>query len=368
MSAHLDDLPELVSRLVGIDSVNPSLVPGGAGEAEVAAFVASWAADCGLAVETIASDAARPNVVVRAPGRGGGRTLLLCGHLDTVGVGAMFAPFDARLDGDRLLGRGAVDMKSGVGAALVACRAALELGLAGDVVVACVADEEHSSLGVQEVLAGGLTADGAVVTEPTNGEAIVAHKGFVWSEVTFRGHAAHGSRADEGVDAIAKAGSVLVGLGALDATLGVMLHPLLGRGSVHAGTIAGGAELSTYPGECVLTIERRTLPGETAETVEAEITGLLAGTDAVARTLLVREPFAVDANADIVRLVCAASGAATAGAPYWTDAAFIGAAGIPTVLYGPSGDGAHADEEWVSLSSVEAVARTLIAVASEFCA
>jgi acetylornithine deacetylase len=367
MSTHVDDLPELVSRLVGIDSVNPSLVAGGAGEAEAAAFVASWAQQGGLSASTVGSSE-RPSVVVRAPGRGGGRTLLLCGHLDTVGVGAMSGPFDARLDGDRLFGRGAFDMKAGVAAALVACRAALELGLAGDVVVACVADEEHSSLGVQEVLAAGLTADAAIVTEPTGGEVIVAHKGFVWSEVTFRGHAAHGSRAQEGVDAIAKAGPVLVRLGALDTTLGVIGHPLLGRGSVHAGTIAGGAELSTYPGECVLTIERRTLPGETAETVEAEIAGLLAGTDALARTLLVREPFFVDPQAEIVRLVCSASGGATAGAPYWTDAAFLGSAGIPTVLYGPSGDGAHADEEWVSLASVDAVARTLIAVATEFCA
>jgi acetylornithine deacetylase len=259
-------------------------------------------------------------------------------------------------------------MKAGVAAALVACRAALEAGFAGDVVVACVADEEHSSLGVQEVLASGLRADAAIVTEPTGGEVIVAHKGFVWSEVTFRGHAAHGSRADEGVDAIAKAGPALVRLAALDMSLGATQHPLLGRGSVHAGVIAGGAELSTYPGECVLSIERRTLPGETAEGVEAEIAGLVAGSGATARTLLVREPFSVDADAEIVRLVCSAAGASTAGAPYWTDAAFIAAAGIPTVLYGPAGEGAHADEEWVSLSDTEAVARTLLAVASEFCA
>src|SRR4051795_2251755 len=177
--AGMDDLPELVSQLVGIDSVNPSLVEGGAGEAEIASFVAEWAASCGLSASVVGSE--RPSVVVRAPGRGGGRTLLLCGHLDSVGVGGMFEPFDARADGDRLLGRGAYDMKAGVAAALIACRAALSAGLAGDVVVACVADEEHASLGVQEVLAAGLTADAAIVTEPTGGAVIIAHKGFVWS-------------------------------------------------------------------------------------------------------------------------------------------------------------------------------------------
>ena len=364
----MDDLPDLISSLVSIDSVNPSLVEGGAGERAIAEFVSTWATEAGLSVETIAGDPARPSVIVRAPGSGGGRTLLLCGHLDTVGVGGMFEPFDARPDGDRLLGRGAYDMKAGVAGALIACRAALSAGLAGDVVVACVADEEHASLGVQEVLAAGLTADAAIVTEPTGGEVIIAHKGFVWSELTFHGVAAHGSAADAGVDAIAKAGPALVRLGALDTTLGVMLHPLLGRGSVHASLISGGSELSTYPEQCVLGIERRTLPGETAEVVEAEITGLLAGTGGTARTLLVREPFSVDPGAEIVRLVCeAAGGAKTAGAPYWTDAAFLGAAGIPTVLYGPSGEGAHANEEWVSLGDTAAVARTLLTVASQFC-
>jgi acetylornithine deacetylase len=151
--------------------------------------------------------------------------------------------------------------------------------------------------------------------------------------------------------------------------LGANLHPLLGRGSVHASLISGGTELSTYPGECVLALERRTLPGETQESVEAEITGLLAGAEASARTLLVREPFAIDPEAEIVGLVRdAAGGAAVAGAPYWTDAAFIAAAGIPAVLYGPSGDGAHADEEWVSVGDADNVAGALVKVVGEFCA
>jgi acetylornithine deacetylase len=368
MCSDMDDLGELISRLVRIGSVNPALVEGGAGEAEIAGFVEEWATACGLAVTRLEATPGRPSMIVRSVGTGGGRTLLLCGHLDTVGVAGMFEPFEARFDGDRLYGRGAYDMKAGVAAALVACLRASELGLRGDVVVACVADEEHASLGVQEALQH-VEADAAIVTEPTHGEVIIGHKGFMWSEISFRGHAAHGSRPEEGVDAIVAAGSALVRLGALDMMLGARVDPLLGRGSVHASLIRGGSELSSYPDECVLSLERRTLPGETAEAIAAEVASLYAGSDAVSRTLLVREPFAIPADSEIVRLVSgAAGGAKTAGAPYWTDAAFIAAAGIPTVLYGPSGAGAHASEEWVSVSDTERVLETLVTVAREFCA
>jgi acetylornithine deacetylase len=356
---------DLLSGLVAIDSVNPSLVPGGAGEGEIAAFIAAWARDAGLEATVLEATPPRPSVVVRAAGRGGGRTLLLCGHTDVVGVAGMTDPFVPRLEGDRLYGRGACDMKAGLAAALEACREAAALDLAGDVVVACVADEEHASLGVQEVLET-VRADAAIVTEPTGGEIVIAHKGFIWSELTFRGRAAHGSRPEEGVDAIVAAGPALVRLGELDASLPT--HELLGRGSVHASLISGGSELSSYPAECVLGIERRTLPGETRASVEADVAALIDGADASAQTLLVREPFAIDPAAEIVELVRAATGGApTAGAPYWTDAAFIAAAGIPTVLYGPTGEGLHAEVEWVGLESVATVQRALVTVARELC-
>jgi acetylornithine deacetylase len=361
------DTAELLSRLVAIDSVNPSLVPGGAGEAEAAAFVAGWAREAGLEADVLEATPGRPSVLVRARGSGGGRTLLLCGHLDTVGVAGMRDPHVPRVAGERLYGRGAYDMKAGVAAALGACAEAAALGLAGDVVVAAVADEEHASLGVQEIL-GAVRADAAIVPEPTEGELIVAHKGFVWAEIEVRGRAAHGSRPELGVDAIVSAGPILTALGELDAALGARTHPLLGRGSVHASLIAGGEELSSYPARCVVSLERRTLPGESAADVEAELAALIGGADASRRTLLVREPFAVAQDAEIVSLVRAAAGGATlAGAPYWTDAAFIAAAGIPTVLFGPGGEGAHADEEWVSLADTERVKRTFVAVASELC-
>jgi acetylornithine deacetylase len=248
---------------------------------------------------------------------------MLCAHLDTVGVEGMADPHTPRLDGDRFHGRGAYDMKSGLASALLACREA-----PGDVIVAAVADEEHASLGVQEVLAS-YTADAAIVTEPTELELIVAHKGFVWIEIEVEGRAAHGSRHEEGVDAIVKAGPILTGIGALDTRLQDRTHPLLGRGSVHASLIEGGAEMSSYPGRCTIGLERRTLPGETTEQVEAEIQRLVEG-NATHHTLLVREPFAVDPDAPIVEAVrAAAHDPPIAGAPYWADAAFIAAAGIP---------------------------------------
>jgi acetylornithine deacetylase len=319
-------------------------------------------------------------VIVRSRGTGGGRTLLLCGHIDTVAVEGMTDPHRPHVDGDRLYGRGAYDMKAGVAAALVACREAAALGLAGDVVVAAVADEEHASLGVQEALAA-VGADAAIVTEPTELELVVAHKGFVWAEIEVTGRAAHGSRPHLGVDAIVKTGPILTALGALDAALGQRTHPLLERGSVHASVIEGGIELSSYPGRCVLGLERRTLPGETAAGVEGELAALLercrAADPALAaepRTLLVREPFEIAHDAEIVEVVRAAAAEvlgeppAIGGASYWADAAFIAAAGIPTVMFGPGGEGAHADVEWVGVSDTVAVARTLTTVAARLCA
>jgi acetylornithine deacetylase len=375
-----DELIELTSRLVEIDSVNPSLVPGGAGEREIAAFVAGWARTAGLDAEVLEATRGRPSVVVRARGLGGGRTLLLCGHLDTVTVEGMNAPHSPRLEGDRLHGRGSYDMKGGVAAALVACRRAAALGLAGDVVVAAVADEEHASLGVQEALTA-LSADAAIVTEPTELEVVVAHKGFVWAEIEVSGRAAHGSRPHLGVDAIVKTGPILTALGQLDSDLGERTHPLVGRGSVHASVIEGGSELSSYPSRCTLGLERRTLPGETAADIDAELESLLdrcrsADPELVAslRTLLVREPFEVAPDADVVELVLEAAAEllsarpAIGGASYWADAAFLAAAGIPTVMFGPGGEGAHAAEEWVSIDDLMVVTRALTTVASRLCA
>jgi acetylornithine deacetylase len=369
------DVEALLAELVSIDSVNPALVPDGAGEAEIARFVARWAEEAGLAVEIVEPVPGRPSVVATAAGRGGGRSLMLNAHLDTVGVAGMAAPHEPRVQDGRLYGRGSYDMKGGLAACMLAAAAAGRAGLPGDVLLAAVSDEEHSSIGVQAV-GERFRADACVVTEPTSLQVCVAHKGFAWWRITAHGRAAHGSRPDLGSDAIARMGPVLTGLAELDRGLEERTHPLVGRASVHASLIDGGQELSSYPERCVLEVERRTLPGETRESVAGELRLLLEGGDAAAlegEITLVREPFEVAGDEDIVAAVRQQAAGVlghepeTVGHTAWMDAAFTQAAGIPTVVFGPDGAGAHEVEEWVDLASVETCARVLLATATDFC-
>lgn len=373
------ELVELLERLVAIDSVNPDLVPGGAGEAEIARFVAEWCACAGLEVEVDEPASGRPSVVATARGSGGGRSLMLNAHLDTVGVEGMEAPRAPRVEDGRLYGRGAYDMKGGLAAILLAAVRTARLGLRGDVIVTAVSDEEYASLGCRSVMERW-SADAAVVTEPTGLEVCVAHKGFAWIELETRGRAAHGSRPDLGVDAIAGMGGLLRELERLDGQLEETAHPLLGRPSVHASLIEGGRELSSYPERCLLKAERRTLPGERREAVEREVAQLIErarrespGLDAAGRVTLVREPFKTDPGQPIVNLVRRHARAVRGAEPRvvgetpWMDAAIVSAAGVPTVVFGPGGEGAHAVIEWVSLEQVAQCAETLLRVAGEFC-
>jgi acetylornithine deacetylase len=237
------------------------------------------------------------------------------------------------------------------------------------VIVTAVADEEVGSVG-SEAIARRYSADAAIVAEPTEEELAVAHRGFAWVELETRGVAAHGSRPDLGEDAIARMGEVLVRLAALDEELRSRPpHRLLGTGSAHASLIEGGTELSTYPDRCVLQAERRTLPGETQAHVEAEAHALLAGLDGSARVTFFREPFEVDEQEEIVGLVRRhAESPGIIGVPYWADSALFASAGIPTVVFGPRGEGAHAAVEWVDTASAERCAEVYFAVASELCA
>ena len=197
--------------------------------------------------------------------------------MDTVGAGDMLKPHEPFVKDGRLYGRGAYDMKGGVAACMLAIAAASRQRLRGDVIFTAVVDEEYASLGTMD-LAQRFHADGAIVAEFTELQLILAHKGFVWLEVETLGKAAHGSRPDLGVDAIAQMGGVLVELKKLDQRLRLRpTHPLLGSGSVHASLIKGGQELSSYPDHCVLSVERRTLPGETPEQVEAELVEIVRG-------------------------------------------------------------------------------------------
>jgi acetylornithine deacetylase len=363
-----EDIAGLAADLVAIDSVNPDLIAGAAGEEKLARHVAAWCEGAGLDVRVEEVAPGRPNVVAVARGAGGGRTLLLNAHTDTVGVAGMAAPFAARSEGGRLYGRGAYDMKGSLAAAMVATARARRLGLRGDVILTAVVDEEVGSVGTERLLES-TRADAAIVAEPTELRVCIAHKGFVGFEIEVRGRAAHGSRPDLGIDAIARMGHVLVRLEALDAELRAGPgHPLVGTGSLHASLIEGGQEYSSYPARCLLTGERRLIPGETRPQIEEELARLLDGIDGSARFTFGREPLETDPQAEIVRLALSAVGAGGAeGVPFWTDAALLAEAGIPTVVLGPIGEGAHAETEWVDIASLERCTEIYVAVANDFC-
>ena len=362
-------LKELLADLVRIDSVNPDLIEGAAGEGEIARFVAGWLADAGLEVDVEEVAPGRLNAVGVAAGSGGGKALLLNAHTDTVGVAGMERPFEPVVEGGRMRGRGAYDMKAGLAAIMLAGAEAVGAGLRGDVIVTAVCDEEVASIGTARI-AERYRADAAVVAEPTELRLALAHRGFVGFEIEARGRAAHGSRPDLGIDAIARMGHVLVGIEELDRRLRAdPTHPLLGSGSLHASVIEGGQEFSSYPERCLLKGERRTIPGEGVEHVEGELRQLLGEVDGQIRVVVAREPFETPADAPIAELVSRhAGGPEVVGVPFWADSALLAAAGIPTVVFGPAGEGAHAVEEWVDLASAERCAELYAAVARELCA
>ena len=378
----MDSVIRLLRDLIAIDSVNPSLEAGGAGEAAVAARIAAELRGARIDVELTDAAPGRPNVVGVIEGRTRGRTLMLCGHMDTVGVAGMTAPFDPLERDGRLYGRGSQDMKSGVAAMVDAAVAVARSGglASGRLVVAAVADEEHASAGA-ELLAGGDPADGAVVTEPTDLRVATAHKGFEWVEVETRGRAAHGSRPADGRDAILHMGRVLARLEAVDAALqaGAAHPPRLGRPSLHASTIRGGRAHSIYPDRCVLGFERRTVSGEAADAGLTEVRTALAALaredtdfDASARQLMTRPPHEITDDHPVCRTlmqILRARGldAAPTGMSYWSDAAILGRAGTPTVLFGPAGAGLHGPEEHVRIDSVRVCRDVLGELIRAFC-
>jgi acetylornithine deacetylase len=362
-------LAELLADLVRIDSINPDLIEGAAGEEEIARFVAGWLEDAGLEVEVEEVTPGRFNTVGIARGSGGGRALLLNAHLDTVGVAGMDRPFEPAVEDGRLHGRGSYDMKAGLAAIMLAGADAARAALRGDVIVTAVCDEEVASIGTARV-AERYRAEAAIVSEPTEMRLALAHKGFVGFEVETKGRAAHGSRPDLGVDAIAHMGHILVGIEELDRRLRAEpTHPLLGSGSLHASVIEGGQEFSSYPERCLLKGERRTIPGETREHVEGELRQLLGEIEGEIRVVVARQPFETPADAEIAELVSRHAGSPEiVGVPFWADSALLSSAGIPTVVFGPAGEGAHAVEEWVDLASAERCAEIYAAVARELCA
>ncbi len=378
---NLDDPVELLCALTEINSVNSTLVPGAPGETEIADFIGKWFTNRNFEVTRLEATPGRPSIVACSKGATSDSKIMLNGHIDTVTI----ASYDGdglkaiRKDGN-VYGRGTFDMKGGLAAQMVAAHRAVQRGIAGQVIVAAVSDEEHGNVGTEEVLKH-FTADVGVVAEPTMLGLTVAHKGFVWFDLTINGMAAHGSRHDLGIDAISKAGYALVALDKYAAELTSRPHvKYLETPSVHASIIKGGEELSSYPAQCVISIERRTVPGENPEGVRAELVSIL---DEVAATTkdfsyelgggFTRAPLQVSEDHKIVSLIQNSFQTHTGnpigfrGEWYWTDAALMNDAGIATVLFGVDGEGAHAATEWATESSVHTVADVLTDVVVKWC-
>ena len=372
-AARAGDAVALAQLLVGTPSVNPTLSPGGAGEGAIAELVADLLEDWGLRAEVReVGPGGRCNVVATLEGEG--PTLMLNGHLDTVGVEGMTVdPFAAEIVASRLIGRGACDMKGGVAALLSAAARLASAGRRPNLVVVLTADEEHASLGMQAAVRDGPRADLAVVCEPTALAVMPAHKGFVWVKVTFRGKAAHGSRPETGVDAIRHAALYVAALDRYVADLRARpSHPLLGHGSLHAGTITGGTAPSVYPGQCEVQLECRTLPGTPGTQVVGEMQRVLAdlatrepSLDASLEVTLERPGTEVPPDSALVRALLQAGEAlgarpVVAGMTAWVDAALLNETGTPAICYGPGNiEQAHTADEWIETRQIVACADVL---------
>lgn len=369
-------------ELVQIDSTNPTLSPTGAGETAVAHTLTDYLNQLGL--QTTATEIApdRWNVVGRLPGHGNGRSLLLNAHMDTVGVAGMENPFSGEIRDGKLYGRGSYDMKASLAAMLGVAKALTEANvkLAGDLLITAVADEEALSQGM-EALLKTVTADAAIVTEPTDLAICRAHRGFIWYEVKTIGRAAHGSRFREGIDANMRMGRFLAELDQLEQALRQRPpHELAGPPSLHASKLRGGTEISVYAAQSLLQMERRTIPGETVAQATAELEEIAMRLETADPTFKAnitptfsREPFAVPKEAPIVAAVEAACEAVLGAAPthigqtFWTDAALLAEAGIETVIIGPTGAGLHSAVEWVDVQSVLDLTHVLLQTAVSFC-
>jgi acetylornithine deacetylase len=373
---------ETLAGLIRINSVNPSLAPNGPGEREIAGYVAGVLRKLGLEVRKFEPEPRRITVAGVLPGSGGGKSLMLNAHHDTVGIEGMDEPFSAAVRDGKMYGRGSYDMKGSLAAQIGAVKALIDSGtrLRGDVVIAAVADEEYGSIGTADLIEH-IKTDGAIVTEPTALRICLAHKGYLWIEVETRGRAAHGSRFELGVDANMRMGRFLARLEHLERDLRARRpHSLVGPPSLHAAMIKGGEGLSTYAASCKLQIERRTIPGETEAQAVAEIQSIVDSLraedpsfEATVRAFFVRDPFETGREAEIVRALDRGWRKVMAGEPVymgdtpWMDSALLQAAGIETVVMGPGGGGAHAAVEWVELESVAQAASILAETAVNYC-
>lgn len=380
----MDDVVSLTQSLIRIDSSNPGM-EAGVGETEISKYISQWFEERDIETHWIEPTAGRPSVVAIVRGTGGGKFLMFNGHIDTVTLTSYEGDaLSGEVRDGNIYGRGAADMKSGLAAAMLTLVEAKKAPLRGDVILAAVADEEMESFGTEQVLQAGWRADAAIVAEPTEMAIINSHKGLAVFYVDISGKAAHGSRPDLGVDAICKAGYFLVEVDRLNEKLQTRFDPAtqthLHAPNIHAGIIRGGAEVSSYPASCNVSIERRTVAGESLESIQAELSEILdrlsksvPGFEYNLRTFFFRAPFGISAEHPFVKMVSKHASNAMATAPktqgetYWTDMALMSEVGMPGVIWGPKGYGLHAKTEWVEIESLRQLANAYVQITKDFC-
>ena len=365
-------ITRILRELVQINSVNLTLA-GGPGEKEIAEFIAQYLIQLGLdpEIQLVAPD--RTNVVALIPGINHNDSLLLNGHLDTVGVEGIDAPFSLRKDGDKLYGRGAYDMKGSVAIMLLLAKYFTQQPPPMDILLTFAADEEDKSLGMDYMVKKWLPnirplPSYGIFMEPTELEIGVSHKGFTWYEIEISGKAAHGSRPSEGIDAILPLRSALEELYNIQSELlKSVADPYLGHATLHAAIIEGGTALSVLAARSRLQWERRTLPAESQNNLNQELERVIEAVrnlpgnhEVKGRPIFARQPYEISKDAKIItHLQAAAPQSKLVGVSFWADSAICGRAGVPCVLFGPVGHGAHAVDEWVSLKSLISVYEVL---------
>jgi len=364
----------LLSDLVSIDSVNPSLSSSHPGELELANYLKGWFGERGFPYKEQKVTDGRNNLIARLGS--GERKLLIVSHMDTVGIDTMtIPPFDPRIDGDLLYGRGSADTKGGMAATLLALEELLDRELPGEIIFAATMDEEFEAVGVDR-LVEEVTADAAIVIEPVDMKAVVAHKGFAWIEFDVRGRAAHGSDVKFGIDAIIGCGILLARLRELQGKISPRIHDLLGPASLHASQIFGGEGWSTYPASCRLRVERRTLPHETEPDIQEELDEMISslrkeGIDIDGKIIFFRSGTEISPDEEVVRSLISAAHLngieiQLGGMQGWPEAGILNQSGIPSVVFGPSGCKGHEAVEFVSIESVLACSRIIKQTALEF--
>jgi acetylornithine deacetylase len=358
----------LLSELVQINSINQTLSDG-PGERQLAEFIARHLNNLKLdaEIQTVGPD--QRNVTAIIAGQDRQRSLLLNAHLDTVGVDGMDQPFTLKREGNRLYGRGTYDMKGSIAIMLLLADYFSQQKPPLDILLTFVSDEEDKSTGMEYLVDKWLpqvspAPVGGIFLEPTEEDIGVCHRGFTWYELTVTGKAAHGSRPEEGIDAISPLRSALEELSKIQAEL-LLRHPdpLLGHASIHSSIIKGGSELSMIPSRSCLQWERRTLPDESLRDMASELDRILQAVNnhpgdhtVTGREFFVRPPYRIAEDAQILnRMQIVTPNSQRVGLSFWADSALAGAMGIPSILFGPIGHGAHAIDEWVSLKSLKSV-------------